>query len=92
MNNVVLISLTQEELRNIIRDVVREELKHKGQKELLNQQEVCELLGCSVSAINKWKSENRIPYKKLGKRVFYPRTEVLAAMKESNYYKLREIM
>ena len=53
MDQIILLSLTLEELKNIIRKAVREELKLKEQKQLLNFREVCELLGCSSSALNK---------------------------------------
>ena len=91
MDQIILLSLTLEELKNIIRKAVREELKLKEQKQLLNFREVCELLGCSSSALNKQKSDNRILYKKMGKRIFFDRKETLDALKDSNYKKLKEL-
>ncbi len=91
MNSQVFISMTKEELESIIKDAVTQALEIKQEKELLNFKETCEFLGCSSSALNKWKSENKIPYKKLGKRVFFHRQEIIEALKESNYHKLREI-
>ena len=91
MNEVVLISLKKEELENIIKEAVSQALNTDKEKELMNFKETCEFLGISSSALNKWKSENRIPYKKLGKRIFFNRQEVLDALKDSNYYKLRDL-
>jgi excisionase family DNA binding protein len=91
MNDIVLISISQEELHKIIREAVREELNCKKEKEFLSFRETCDYLGISSSALNKWKSENRVPYKKLGKRIFFSRQELLDTLKESNYSKLQEL-
>lgn len=91
MNNVVFLSLSIEELKDIVRDAVKQELNLKNEKELMTFKETCDFLRCSASALNKWKSENKIPYKKLGKRVFFSRSEVLDALKDSNYFKLKEL-
>ena len=92
MNNVVFLSLSKDELKEIIRECVKSELSLKKEKELLSFKEACEFLDCSPSALNKWKSENRIPYKKLGKRVFFSRDEISSALKETgNYNKLQEL-
>jgi predicted DNA-binding transcriptional regulator AlpA len=91
MDNIVLISIPQDKLKDLIREAIREELSYKKDKELLNFKETCEFLGISPSALNKWKSENRIPYKKLGKRVFFNRQELLESLKNSNYSRLKQI-
>ena len=80
-----------EELKDIVRDAIKQELNLKKEKELMSFKETCEFLGCSASALNKWKSENKIPFKKIGKRVLFSRTEITEALKDSNYYKLREL-
>ena len=90
MNNKVFISLSLEELKDIIRDAVKQELNLKKEKELLNFKETCKFLGCSSSGLNKWKSENKIPYKKLGKRIFFSRTDITEALKDSRYFRLKE--
>jgi excisionase family DNA binding protein len=91
MDNIVLISLKLEEIRVLIREVLHSELNSKPAKELLNFKEACSYMGGSASALNQWKSQNRIPFKKLGKRVFFSREELLSAMENSNFYKLKEI-
>ncbi|MBK9097531.1 MAG: helix-turn-helix domain-containing protein [bacterium] len=90
-NKIILISLSHDELREIIQDAVKQELNLKKERELLSFKETCEFLGCSASALFKWKAENRLPYRKIGKRVMFHREEILAAMKESNYKKFQEI-
>jgi len=89
MENIVLISIAEDKLKDLIREAVHDEFTLKKEKEVLNFKETCLFLGISASALNKWKSENKIPYKKMGKRVFFNREELLGALKESNYGKLR---
>jgi predicted DNA-binding transcriptional regulator AlpA len=91
MDNVVLISIPQDKLKDLIREAVREELSYKKEKELLNFKETCEFLGISSSCLNKWKAENQIPYKRLGKRIFFKRDEIIHALKDSGYSKLKEL-
>lgn len=86
MDKILFFSCSKEELESIIREAVKAELSLKKEKELMSFKETCEFLGCSPSALNKWKSENKIPFKRLGKRVFFSRTEITEALKESNYY------
>ncbi len=87
MDEKIFISLTKSEFINIIKEAVREELSSNKKKELLTFREACEFLGCSASGLNKWKSQNKIPYKKLGERIFFNRQELLDSMKGSNYPK-----
>jgi excisionase family DNA binding protein len=91
-NKIILISLTELELSNIISNAIKEVMATKQEKELLNFKEVCDFLGIHSSTLNKWKSEGKIPFKKIGKRIFFLRSEVTAALKEAgNYKKLQEI-
>lgn len=90
-NNIVLMSLNREELQSLIKQAVEESLNRKKEKELLTFRETCDLLNISASALNKYKAEGVIPYKKVGKRVLFSRSEILAALKDSDYKKLREL-
>ena len=91
MNNIIFTSLSYDELRELIKGTIREELNKKNEKELLNVREACELLDISRSALNKWKSENKIPYKRLGKRIYFNRKDLLDALKDSDYKKIKEL-
>ena len=88
---LIFFSLSKDELQNIITTAVKQALEIKKEKDLLSFREACEFLGCSSSSLNKWKSENRIPYKRLGKRVFFNRQEIMQALKESDYKKFKEL-
>jgi excisionase family DNA binding protein len=92
----ILISIPREELESIIRDAVKQELisaaKQKNEKGMLNAKEICEYLGIHISTFNTWKANGKIPFKRLGKRVFFDWDEVKNALKENNYYKAKKIL
>ena len=89
---IVLMSITTDQLRDIIRDAVRSELSKQKEKELMNFNETIQFLGISRSTLNTWKSQGKLPFKRLGKRIFFCRAEVLLALKEDgNYKKMKEL-
>lgn len=95
MSEQIWVSLPKAELENIIENSIRKALtetkKIEKERELLNADQLCKWLGISLSTLNKWKAENKIPFKKLGKRVFFQKAEILKALKESNYHRLKEL-
>lgn len=78
-------------IKQALNEVLVEKEKIKNIKVLMNFKETCEFLGIHPSTLNKWKANNKIPYKRLGKRIFFQREEILNSLKESNYYKLKKI-
>ena len=94
-DKIILMSLTHEELRELIRTAVKDEIiaanSKKKERELLNSKELCEYLGIHISTLNNWKRESKIPFKRIGKRIFYERVEVRNALKKSNYKKLEDL-
>ena len=93
-NKLVVIEVDQ--LYSLIKQAVDEVIIKKEEsehiKDLLNFKETCEYLGIHPSTLNKWKAENKIPYKRLGKRVFFERREILNSLKESDYQKFKQII
>ena len=91
----IKVILSEEEfqkLQTLIRIPIEEGMIAKKEKELLSFKEVCELLSISASCLNTWKSQGKIPHKKIGKRIFFLRSEVTAALEEGgNYRKLRDL-
>lgn len=85
-------SITESELKNLIFDAVNEAFAMKQKKEILSFKDTCELLNVSSSCLNNWKAQGKIPYKKLGKRIFFSRKEIEVALKSTgNYNKMREL-
>ena len=94
MSEQILISqLSKSELKEIIKSSLIEVLKQNRKKEsaLMNSHQLCKWLGISLSTLAVWKRENKIPYKRMGKRIFFSKTEVLKALEESNFNRLKEL-
>jgi excisionase family DNA binding protein len=88
---IILLSLTKDELDHIVTSAVESVLNKKTKKELMNFKEVCEYLNVHPSTLNSWKSKGMVPYKRLGKRIFFQREEILAALKSINHKKLNKL-
>lgn len=86
MEKIILFSIDKEELKEMIKEVIKEEFSRKAENEFLSFKETCHFLGVSPSFLNKMKSENRIPFKKMGKRIFFHRTEIKEALKSGGLY------
>ena len=87
-----LVVMEIDRLYSIIKQAVNEVIKlEKSEqlKELLNSNETCDFLGIHPSTLNKWKSQNKIPYKRLGKRVFFNRHGILESLQNSNFQKYK---
>lgn len=88
-------SISKAELEDLIRNTVSETINAKKEKELLSFKETCGFLGISNSTLNKLKSEGRIPFKRLGKRIFFILEDILTALQDDPHYsrmkKLRNI-
>ena len=83
----ILISITEEMLENIIMTSVKKIIDFQPQKELMNFKEACEFLNCSSSSLNRWKKEGRLPFKRLGGRIFFSRNEIISALEGTTLYK-----
>jgi len=81
----------QELISKAVSDGISAAANQRNAKELMNTKEICEYLGIHLSTLNKWKTENKIPYLKMGKRVFFKRRDVLDALKHSDYSKFKEL-
>ncbi|MCF8260893.1 MAG: helix-turn-helix domain-containing protein [Melioribacteraceae bacterium] len=88
MENRNLVVIETEQLIVLIKEAIKAELSNKNeipQKELMNFKETCEFLGIHPSTLNKWKAENKIPFKRLGKRVFFEREKILKTLKQPDH-------
>jgi excisionase family DNA binding protein len=92
-NKLVVIEI--DHLYSLIKQAVNEVIIKKEEseqtKDLLTFKETCDFLGIHPSTLNKWKAENKIPFKRLGKRIYFQRKEILNSLKESDYNKFKKI-
>ena len=95
MDEIVVISISPDKLKNMIRDVIRDEMisieKKKKEKELMNARELCQYLNIHPGTLNNWKRDGKIPFKRMGKRVFFEKAEVKKALEENNYNKFKSL-
>jgi len=92
-NRLVVVETDQliDLIKSAVQEVLQEKDENLDQKQIMNFQETCDFLGIHPSTLNKWKAENKIPFKKLGKRIFFNREEVLNSLKDSNYQKFKDL-
>ena len=93
MTELILTTPNQlsEMIKKSVQDALEGDRKEKDSDKLLDAKELCEFLGIHLSTLNKWKSESKIPFKRMGKRIFFKKEEVLAALEDSNYSKMKEL-
>jgi excisionase family DNA binding protein len=85
----ILITLNEGDLESIIRNAIEDTLSKVAPKPepkpdnntLLTIPEVCTLLKVSKPTIHTWKREGRLPFHRIGAKVYFKEKEVIEAMK-----------
>jgi len=81
-----MILIQSTELRQILGEVIREEIKilqetpQTESDELLKIGDVCQLLRVSRMTIYKWKENGKIPFYRISNRIFFKKHEVLGSL------------
>jgi len=88
MNKMIMTSLSIDELKEAIRDVLKQELNGKKEKDLMSFKETQEFLGISQSCLNQWKAQSKIPYKRISKKIFFSRVDIMTVLKDAGNYKI----
>lgn len=85
----MLTQISVEEFREIIREEIRHAFKQldigsstEAFDEILDVNKVCQFLGVSKSTIYKKTSEREIPHSKVGKRLYFKRSELIEWISE----------
>ncbi|MBI1933438.1 MAG: helix-turn-helix domain-containing protein [Ignavibacteriales bacterium] len=89
-----ILTLSISDFEKIVEKTVQKvliESKKNSEKEFLSSSELISWLGISLSTLAKWKKNHRIPYSRNGKRIFFKRSEVLGALKQNNFYKIKDL-
>jgi excisionase family DNA binding protein len=81
MEQILLNGITTEELRNMIRDVIKEVINISPKQvvsnnDLLSRSEVSKKLGVSLTTLNDWTKRGFLQSYRMGNRVYYKPFEV----------------
>lgn len=92
MQTQLLLSLSIDELKDIIKECLSETLAEKLLKkeppeELLSRKEVAELLMISLPTLHKKQRDGKIPYYRLGTRVLFKKSEVMKTLDAVKKYR-----
>ncbi|MFL9845125.1 helix-turn-helix domain-containing protein [Flavobacterium rhizosphaerae] len=88
-NTIQFIQVTPQELENRIIDGVKKMFSSIVQKsdddQLLNRTETAKLLGISTVTLWEWTNKSKLKSYGIGNKVYYKKSEVIAALKPLNH-------
>ncbi len=93
INNKILFSgYSPEELREVFRQMVREEIERAlaaQDEQLLSPAETCKIFipKLAIGTLSAWEKQGLIEKRQIGGRIGYLRSEVIAASKKQKKYK-----
>lgn len=86
-NSIIVHNLDREELRELLKAVIKEELnelvasiKSSQFEELLTREETCKLLKIDSSTLWSWTNKGKLICYGIGNRRYYKRSEILEAL------------
>lgn len=84
MTEQIFLSITQTQLRQLIREETRRAMSEAGllqalgrREELLNVEQAAKLLSLSISSLYRLTSRQQIPFFKKGKQLYFRREELV---------------
>lgn len=96
MEQVVLLPVSLENFKAEISSIVRDEIQNQQiielEAKLLAPAEVCKLFQPSISKVtlHKWTKDGRLQEHRIGGRVYYKYSEIMASLKTLKRYKKSE--
>ena len=92
MSNIILHSLSEEQLKKLIKECFEETLEelHKRKTyndnrkmttDLIRLSEVARMLKVSKVTIHTWKKKGYIPFYRISNKIYFKKAEVLASLK-----------
>src|SRR5688572_4998722 len=84
--NILLSPITLNELESVIRNCVKTELQNfapeapQPEEELMTTGEATKILRVSKVTLSKWRKEGRIKFYRIGTRVRFKKSELMAAL------------
>jgi hypothetical protein len=86
MQGNIIISVPLPEFISFLEQTVRKVLNEKviEHDQLLNSEEVMKLFNISTTTLQKWRNAGKIPFTRIDNKIFYNKSEVLAAIGTSH--------
>ena len=90
MEQTIITTMTAEDLRQMMSEVIDERLKNhsvmeeekrKSEKSWLTSKQVCEMLSICPATLDNWVNKGKITRKKVERRTYYNETEIRKMMK-----------
>ena len=73
----VMICVRLEDLKNFMSELIDDSLKQKEkEKELLSQNDVCQLFNITKPTLWRWKKEGILVPRQIGRQIFYNRNDI----------------
>ena len=97
MQNLIIINLSEEELKKLIKDSVTDVLKFQKESyskqtppnqndELIRLSEAARLLKVSKVTVHTWKRKGLIPFYRISNKIYFKRNEVISALRGEKYF------
>lgn len=83
METSVLLTIPLKEFISCIEETVRKVLSETNvnQDKLLTSEEVMSLLSISTTTLQTWRDKNKIPFQRIGNKIFYSKSEIMNMLK-----------
>ncbi len=85
MPELLILQLTKDELKHLIRETLNESITVKERRDsddLVKIEDVCKTLKVSKVTIHKWKREGVIPFHRISNRIFFKLNEVIESLRK----------
>lgn len=86
MENLILSSYTLQQLQQVVRDCIKQELNVSNptlaqvEDKLLNSKEAARFLKVSLVTLHKWKVSGQVKFHRIGSRIRYKKSDLDAAL------------
>lgn len=87
MSAQIFSSIPLGDFKQLIKEAVKEELSEivdqQKYEPLIKATDACEILGISKVTLLDWRKKGLIPFHKLNSRIYYKKSELLAALEQA---------
>jgi predicted DNA-binding transcriptional regulator AlpA len=90
MENILMVSVPMKEFEELISNCVSRAIateKAKDSPKLYNLKETAELLKISAPTMRDYKNQKRIPYKQIGRKIWFQESDILRFINENPSFK-----